>query len=162
MYRDPPSDAPLVLTAINGVVVAYDRLSGRQVWRFQATLQGVEHAPTLCVVEGQRVVSVSAKEVRTAMLSWTAAAEVNCLDYLTGGRLWTCDAVGEKGIGLYTATLLVSGGQVLVTQGTQLFAFSLLNGTLQWQQPLRGLDGSDVVRPVSLALPGHTALVAHR
>ncbi|AKT43591.1 PQQ-binding-like beta-propeller repeat protein [Chondromyces crocatus] len=162
MYREPPAQSPLVITALNGVLVAHDRMTGRPAWRFEATRTSAHTSPTLCIVEGPRVVSVSCKLPHTKWKSPNAASEINCLDYLTGRLLWTRDVTTHENINVYSATLLVEGGQVLLTHGDRLFACALEDGALLWEQPLQGGMGEGHPKLSALAVPGRAAQADRR
>ncbi|WP_044238384.1 outer membrane protein assembly factor BamB family protein [Chondromyces apiculatus] len=161
MYRNPPAASLLVITAVGGLVTAYERTSGRRVWTFEATRRGANHGVTLCHVEDQRVICVSAKMV-DSMWAADGLAEINCLDYLTGRHLWQQEVTTGANVGYYTATVLIEAGQVLIAHNTVLFAFVLENGAFMWQQPIDGAHAAGITMPVSVAVPGRATQADRR
>jgi outer membrane protein assembly factor BamB len=158
MYRSAPSPAPLVLSAFDGKVAAYDRTNGQTVWVHEpaaGTERSFSFRPTHLAVEGERAFVLTAMRKKAGMLSETMVAEVTALEYLTGRPIWSRSIDRNRGPGC-PATMLVEGDQVLVAHYDVLFALSAESGNVLWSR-LTEHGGGPHVPAVEIALPNATS-----
>jgi len=160
MYRTAPAPRPFVVSAFNGEVVAYDRASGRTVWRWQAPgLFGHTHVqPTHVAMDGTRVFVLVAIRQDVGMFSTaTASVEIAALDDTTGRMLWTQSVNREQPMLGFAATFVVDAGQVVVTCADVILALSAESGQVQWSRPSEHGDGGALHVAAELAVSGETA-----
>lgn len=152
MYRAPAEASPLVVVTCANRVVAHDRHTGHAVWELVLHENAVHNGCVRCVVEGERVV-VTSTGPHKSTFNTEAEAVVTCVDYRTGRLLWEQRIHTGLTSVLVVPSLLVDGGQVLVTTGNKLCAMSLEDGTPHWSQPLRATIATSTT--CGLAVPGH-------
>lgn len=156
MYRNAPSPSPLLVTAADGIVVAHDRSSGQRVWRFEVEGRKENLAKvTRCLVEQERVLALACRMRATGFMgSADSFAVLVCLDYASGRLVWRQEVGVGLNVGFYTSTMLVDSGQVFVSHGAALVAFSLETGAVLWKQPVEGAGEGPRTIGVTLALQG--------
>lgn len=153
MYRSAPTSSPLLVVTHGNRVVAHDRHTGAAVWELVTNEQNRAHCGVRTTITGDRVIVASAGPIQG---SWTADAPamITCLDYATGTPLWERSIDAGLNVGHVSPTVLIDGGQVLVTTGHRVCAFALADGTPQWQAPMRSEAHESI--PAGLALPDLT------
>lgn len=136
MYRAPAEASPLVVITCGNRVVAHDRRTGNAIWELVLDENNVHNGCARCIVEGERVVVASTGPGKGGWSNVTDAA-VTCVDYRTGRRIWEQRIhTGLNAVNV-VPSLLIEGGQVIVTVGGTVCAMSLEDGAPHWQQPLR-------------------------
>ena len=157
MYRSNPQENAFVVSAVNGVVVAYRLDDGSVAWMFQAPEGTIPFAsPNELRVRGNQVfVTVPRVHAKHAFASadTNATVHVSCLDYATGGLIWKRDIRERVGIARVQITLLVEGGRVLVAHNGALFAFAVETGEPAWSVIVGGAVRRSHDQPTPLAGP---------
>ena len=158
MYRAATPPSPLLITAANGVMTAFDRRTGAPVWvvRPEAPLKWPQVSRV--VADELRVVAVSAQVNETGFFaSADGAADLICVEYLTGRLLWRQRVGVGLNVGFFTATLMIDQGQVFLVHGTVLAAFALDTGAHVWSQEVEGsMATGNRPLPVALCVPGRS------
>ncbi|MCP3099799.1 PQQ-like beta-propeller repeat protein [Myxococcus sp. K15C18031901] len=136
----PPS--PLLVTAFNGLVAAYDRATGDTQWTFAVpgkSVPGVRARPTHVEVHDERVfVLVGGAE---GTFTKNSFVELLALDYHAGRLLWTQRLESRPSPQFPGAQMLVEGGQVIVASFDVLAAFDADSGRVQWSRVSEHGDG---------------------
>ncbi|GHG92828.1 PQQ-binding-like beta-propeller repeat protein [Comamonas sp. JC664] len=134
--------SPLLVTAFNGRIFAYDRASGRTAWSFSVpgkSVPGVRPRPTHAEVhEGRVFVFAGGAEG-----SWTKRVffEVHALDSASGHPLWSRRVDAGPVTNFSCATVLVEAGQVVISFEGVLAAFQADTGQPQFTRNSEHADG---------------------
>lgn len=132
------------------VVVCLDANTGREIWvhrdsgRFVEAVSGAGPRGTPTIAAG-RVLTLGARGI------------LNCLDLVTGDRLWSHDVVADSGASVpqwgFTNSPLVISGVVIVYSGGEgakdLLAYRVDTGELAWTAPA-GKSSYASVQPATL------------
>lgn len=156
MYREGPSQSPLVLAVVDGTVTAYIRLTGKEAWTFRVPDGATEYRLfTRIACTDERAILVAARlDENGFFASANVTAHVCCLELASGSLLWHQRIETGQNIAFFNATLLVDGEQVFLAQGASLMAFVLASGQLLWHQPVQGATLQTNTVPIALAVPG--------
>lgn len=151
MYRAATEPAPFVVISRASRVVAHDRRTGTPVWELVLDESNIHSGPVRCAIEGERVIIASTGPKQSA---WNPTAEgvVTCVDYRTGRVLWEQRIPTGLSVVLVVPTMLIEGGQVIVTAGASACAMSLHDGTPQWSQTLP--TATVTTTTCGIAIPG--------
>jgi len=161
MYRTGTNPHPLVVSAFNGKVAAYDRASGRTVWVWEGERPCKEaHVqPTHVVLTGTQVfVLTVVRDENGGFLSRaTVHVAVTALDDATGRVLWSQLVRREQTVYAFAATILVDGGQVMLSHGDLIMAMSAENGQVQWSRASEHADEEVFLQSIELATSEQTS-----
>ena len=149
----PPG--PLLITAFNGVVAAYERATGATRWTFTVpgkSVPGVRPRPTHVAVHDERVLVFAGGS--EGILKKNTFVEVHAIDYLEGHLLWTQRVEGHPTSQFTGAQLLVEGGQVIVAWSDTLAAFDAASGRVQWRRVSEHGDGGLYRAFLDMGVPG--------
>lgn len=159
-----PTVPSLLVSAVNGVVMARDRQTGHRIW--VQMLPGAEERTNS--VQGGEVSWSTMRLVVDAPHVFVFAMQlvppgkeprpvVTCFDLASGRILWNAIADNDLFRG---GTLLVDGDQVFVADGYYVEAFSRLDGRVLWRDVFEGPKshrGATWVMSVALAVQGKVA-----
>lgn len=156
MYRQPQMGSPLVVSAVNGMVRAHEKATGRKAWEIAISQLPVRSVVRLAI-EGDRVVGFGSQSVGTDGLFEANASYgvLFMLDYASGRLGWSTRLEGEN----YSPTLLVEAPHVFLARGAMLFAFDLEGGRLLWHDTdvtSAQLERHAGRHPVALATPARS------
>ncbi|AKT44018.1 PQQ-binding-like beta-propeller repeat protein [Chondromyces crocatus] len=159
------SSGPLIVTAFDGLIVAYDRTTGQTAWRFQTNAEP-PHSASPCpayariaveLTPVERVFVVTAQLRDRGMLRNKAMyAQITALDYRSGHPLWMQTLDMDQPHGSFSATTLVDGGQVILFHGGGVMACSISTGQILWQRASEHGYGGRFLANVELAVAGKT------
>lgn len=148
MYRSVATTRPLVVVTHQNLVIAYDRRTGAEVWKFGALLL---HGRARTTIADDRVLVAVPGIVKFGLVTASKTGLVlTCLDYATGRTMWQQSVEAAT----VSPSVLVEGDQVLVSTN-RLCAFALADGTPQWQ------TATGATHSTGLALPDFTVHADH-
>lgn len=158
MYRQSGMVAPLLVSAVNGVVRAHEKTTGKKAWQVSLTELPYRSIVRL-VVDGEHVIGFGAQS--RAKNGIFGGNEIHgvlfMLDYASGRIGWTSRVEGP----IFSPTLLVDAPHVFLANGGILSAFDLEDGRIVWQDTDVGevwtSRGSPFTHPVALATPASNA-----
>lgn len=155
MYRE--AHTPLLFSAFDGSVTAYARTTGDVAWTFRVPDGQMDYRLFTRIAATDRYVVIVAARMNESgfFASADGTAQLYCLDYATGRRIWNQAVTAGTNIAHFTATLLVDGEQVFLAHGSVLAVYALATGAPQWQRPLERVKGGPSVTPVALAVSGN-------
>ena len=154
MYRTNSEENAFVVSAVNGVVVAYRLEDGSVAWTFQAPEGTMPFAsPNELRVRGNRVVVTVPRVYAKHTFDTNATVHVFCLEYATGRVMWTRDISERVSLAQLDITLLVEGAHALVAHNGVLFAFAIETGEPAWSLVVGGAIRRSPNQFVSIAVP---------
>ncbi|NVJ25043.1 PQQ-binding-like beta-propeller repeat protein [Myxococcus sp. AM011] len=150
-----PHPSALLVTAFNGLVVAYDRASGGTAWTFSVpgkSVPGVRPRPTHVEVHDGRVFVFAAGS--DGVLKKRVFVDVHALDHESGRPLWTQRVAAAHAPDFTSAVVLVDAGQVIVSYHEVLVAFAADTGEPQWTRSSEHGDGGVYSLQLQLGVHG--------
>ncbi|GEL72437.1 PQQ-binding-like beta-propeller repeat protein [Myxococcus virescens] len=154
----PPS--PLLVTAFNGLVAAYDRMNGSTAWTFLVpgkSVPGMRPRPTHVEVRDGRVFVFAGGS--DGVLKKRVFLDVHVLDYESGRPLWTQRVAPAHAPNFTSASVLVEDGQVIVAYQDVLVAFAADSGRPQWTRSSEHGDGGSYSLQLQMGIHGARARV---
>ncbi len=144
------------------VVTAFDRLTGRQIWRVQ--WEGAMSVPFFAKSNGDWIRSTPALDGERLYVAGMRDVLV-CLDAGDGSEVWRKDFAKELGTPLpdfgFVCSPLVDGEAVYVQAGGSIAKLDKRDGKILWRslQDKGGMMGSAFASPMMAELAGHRQLV---
>jgi len=144
------------------VVTAFDRLTGRQIWRVQ--WEGAMSVPFFARSNGDWIRSTPALDGDRLYVAGMRDMLV-CLDAGNGNEVWRRDFAKELGTPLpdfgFVCSPLVDGEAVYVQAGGSIAKLDKRDGKILWRslQDKGGMMGSAFASPMMAELAGHRQLV---
>ncbi|MFY1828450.1 PQQ-binding-like beta-propeller repeat protein [Myxococcus fulvus] len=135
MNDTSPAPGSLLITAFNGLVAGYDRVSGDTMWTFSVpgkSVPGARPRPTYAELHEGRVFVLSGGAEGTFTKSTFLA--VHALDAGSGRLLWAQRVDAEQASTFAGGSMLVDQGQVIVSHLETLTAFDAGSGEPQWSR----------------------------
>ena len=127
MYREAPGPSHLLVSAVNGHVIAHDKASGRRVWEVRLTELPWRCIARIVIVHGL-VIGFSTASRDVGIWSTDQHGVLFAIDYATGVLQWSVDVAGP----IFSPTLFVEAPLVFVANGAALHAFSFDGGRHLW------------------------------
>ncbi len=144
------------------VVTAFDRLTGRQIWRVE--WEGAMTVPFFAKSNGDWIRSTPALDGDRLYVAGMRDVLV-CLDAGNGNKVWRKDLAKELGTPLpdfgFVCSPLVDGEAVYVQAGGSITCLDKRDGKVLWRslQDKGGMMGSAFASPMFAELAGHRQLV---
>jgi len=144
------------------VVTAFDRITGRQIWRVQ--WEGAMTVPFFAKSNGDWIRSTPALDGDRLYVAGMRDVLV-CLDAGNGNEVWRKDFAKELGTPLpdfgFVCSPLVDGEAVYVQAGGSITRLDKRDGKVLWRslQDKGGMMGSAFASPMFAELAGHRQLV---
>ncbi len=121
-----PNDAP---------IVAYDRNTGAELWRYNIPYVSGDWTPWIAGVKNGRV--YASRSGNGASVSQV----LYCIDAATGVKIWT--SVDKTAAGAYDGAVFASNGDPIIFDFTTVYRINAVDGTTVWKTPRVGSVSGD-------------------